>query len=160
MDGGKVFLANLAKGALGEDSSSLLGALILSQIELATLSRSDARESERRPFYLYVDEFPNFATSSFAGMLSEARKYGLSLTLSHQSLSQLEDPMRGAIYGNVGTLICFQVGAEDAEYLEKEFQPTFRREDLANLPRYDFTVKLMCDGIVSQPFSGTTLPPS
>lgn len=160
MDGGRVFLANLAKGALGEDSSSLLGALILSQIELATLSRADVPESKRRTFYLYVDEFPNFATTSFAGMLSEARKYGLSLTLSHQALSQLDDPMRGAIFGNVGTLVCFQVGAEDAEYMEKEFQPTFRREDLANLPRYDFAVKLMCDGIVSQPFSGTVLPPA
>ncbi len=90
---------------------------------------------------------------------SEARKYGLSLTLSHQTLEQLDDLMRGAVFGNVGTLVCFQVGAEDAEYLEKEFEPTFRKEDLANLSRYDFAVKLMCEGIVSQPFSGTTLPP-
>jgi len=159
MDGGKVFLANLAKGQLGEDSSSLLGALILSQTELATLSRADAPDSQRRPFYLYVDEFQNFATTSFAGMLSEARRYGLSLTLSHQTLGQLDDPMRGAVFGNVGTLICFQVGAEDAEYLEKEFQPTFRREDLANLARRDFYIKIVCDGVVSQPFSGTVLPP-
>ncbi|MDA1190056.1 MAG: type IV secretion system DNA-binding domain-containing protein [Candidatus Poribacteria bacterium] len=159
MDGRKVFLANLAKGSLGEDSSSLLGALILSQIELATLSRADVREEQRRPFYLYVDEFQNFATTSFAGMLSEARKYGLSITLSHQTLGQLDDDVRHAVFGNVGTLICFQVGAEDAEYLEKEFQPTFRREDLTNLSRHQFYVKMMVNGVVSEPFSATTLTP-
>jgi hypothetical protein len=159
MDGGKVFLANLAKGRLGEDSSSLLGALLLSHIELATLSRADAPESKRRPFYLYVDEFQNFATTSFAGMLSEARKYGLSLTLSHQTLGQLDGLMRGAIFGNVGTLVCFQMGTEDAEYLEKEFEPTFRREDLANLPRHGIYLKMMVEGKVSEPFSATTLEP-
>ena len=159
MDGGRIFLADLAKGALGEDSSALLGALLLSQIELATLTRSELRESERRPFYLYVDEFPSFVTSSFAGMLSEARKYGLSLTLSHQTLAQLDDKMRGAIFGNVGSLVAFQVSAEDAFFLSQEFAPTFKEQDLANLPRHHIYLKLVCGGNVSEPFSGVTLPP-
>jgi type IV secretory pathway TraG/TraD family ATPase VirD4 len=159
MDEGNVMLANLSKGALGEDSSSLLGALILSQIEQAALSRADVPEADRRDFYLFVDEFSNFATTSFVGMLSEARKYGLNLTLCNQLLAQLDEGMRAAIFGNVGTLIAFQVGAEDAEYLVKEFTPVFTEEDLVSLPRYHIYVKLMVDGTTSQPFSAVTLPP-
>ncbi|MBI4531883.1 MAG: type IV secretion system DNA-binding domain-containing protein [Candidatus Latescibacteria bacterium] len=159
MDTGKVVLANLLKGALGEDSSSLLGALILSQIERAALSRADLPEGDRRDFYLFVDEFSNFATTSFVGMLSEARKYGVHLTLCNQLLAQVEETMRAAIFGNVGTLMTFQVGAEDAEYLVKEFTPTLTEEDLVSLPQYHIYVKLMVEGTTSQPFSAVTLPP-
>lgn len=159
MDGGKVLLVNLSKGLLGEDSSALLGALILSRIELAALSRADMPEGKRRPFYLFVDEFSNFATPSFAGMLSESRKFGLALTICSQTLGQMEEDIRGAVFGNVGTLITFQVGAEDAEYLEKEFAPTFSVEDLINLARHQIYLKLMVDGRASQPFSAVTLPP-
>jgi len=131
---------------LGEDSSALLGALILSQIELAALSRADEAEAERRDFYLFVDEFSRFATASFAGMLSEARKYGLNLCLSTQTLSQMDEEMRGAVFGNVGTLISFQVGAEDAAYLAKEFRPIFTETDLINLPAYHIYLKLRIEG--------------
>lgn len=159
MDEGKVLLVNLSKGKLGEDSSALLGALLLSRIELAALSRADVPIEQRRPFYLFVDEFSNFATPSFAGMLSESRKFGLSLTTCSQTLGQMEEDIRGAVFGNVGTLIAFQVGAEDAEYLEKEFAPTFSKEDLINLARYQIYLKLMIEGRTSQPFSAVTLGP-
>lgn len=157
MDEEKIFLANLSRGTLGEDSSSLLGALLLSQVELAALSRADTPEEERRDFYLFVDEFSHFATESFVGMLSEARKYALNLVISNQTLSQLEESMRGAIFGNVGTLITFQVGAEDAEYLTKEFSPVFEEEDLINLPAHHIYLKLRMEGKTSQPFSAETL---
>jgi type IV secretory pathway TraG/TraD family ATPase VirD4 len=159
MDEGRVFLANLSKGALGEDSSALLGALLLSQIERVALSRVDLLEGERRDFYLFVDEFSHFATESFVGMLSEARKYGLNLTICNQFLAQLEDEMRAAIFGNVGTLIAFQVSAEDAEYLVREFTPIFTEEDLVAIPRFHVYLKLMIEGKASQPFSARTLPP-
>ncbi len=159
MDEGKVVLVNLAKGSLGEDSSALLGALLLSQIELAALSRADIPEGERRDFYLFVDEFSHFATSSFKGMLSESRKYALNLTLATQLLAQMEEDMRAAVFGNVGTLIAFQVGAEDAEYLAREFAPVFGEEDLINLPAYHIYLKLRMEGKTSRPFSAETLPP-
>ena len=160
MDEGKVLLVNLSKGTLGEDSSALLGALVLSRIELAALSRADVQTDQRKPFYLFVDEFSNFATPSFIGMLSEARKFGLSLTICSQLIGQLDEDIRAAVFGNVGTLIVFQVGAEDAEYLEKELAPIFTSEDLITLPRYHIYLKLMIDGKTSQPFSAVTLPPS
>ena len=136
-----------------------MGALLLSQIELSTLSRAEIGEEERRDFYLYVDEFSNFATPSFVGMLSEARKYALNLTVCNQLLAQLDDEMRAAIFGNVGTLISFQVGAEDAEYVAREFAPTFSELDLVNLPRHHIYLKMMCDGRIANPFSAVTLPP-
>jgi len=157
MDEGKVLLVNLSKGRLGEDGSAVLGALLLSQIEVAALSRADVPEDRRPPFYLYVDELGHFATESFAGMLSESRKYGLRLTLANQLLAQLDEKLRSAIFGNVGTLIVFQVGAEDAEYLEKEFAPTFSREDLVGLPRHHIYLKLMVEGVTSRPFSARTV---
>lgn len=157
MDEGGVFIANLAKGRLGEDSSATLGSLLVSTIGLAALSRADAPAEERRPFYLYVDEFQTFTTLAFASMMAELRKYGLGLTLAHQHFHQLEPDVRHAVLGNAGTLISFRVGAEDAQLLAREFQPTFHVLDLINLPNRHFYLKLMIDGAPSRPFSAMTL---
>ena len=121
MDNKKIFIINLSKGRIGEDASKLLGALLITKIQLAAMSRVDIREGERKPFYLYVDEFQNFATESFATILSEARKYKLSLTLAHQYISQMDETVKGAVFGNIGTMIIFRIGAEDAEVLEESF---------------------------------------
>jgi len=130
MDEGKIFIANLSKGLIGEDNSALLGALLITQLQEAAMSRVDTPEEERRDFFLYVDEFQNFSTESFVNILSEARKYRLSLILAHQYISQLLESVRDAIFGNVGTLIAFRVGPDDAEFLENQFAPTFNTEDL------------------------------
>lgn len=163
MDKKKIFLINLSKGKVGEDNSALLGALLITKMQLAAMSRVDVPESEREDFYLYVDEFQNFATESFASILSEARKYHLNLILAHQYIAQLVDGtnsmVRDAIFGNVGTLITFRVGASDAEFLEPEFMPDITMEDLVNLPKFQIYVKLMIDGVTSNAFSATTLPP-
>ena len=159
MDEGKILIMNLSKGRIGEDSSALLGAMMITKIQLAAMSRVDTPEEERKDFYLYVDEFQNFATESFAGVLSEARKYHLNVTLSHQYIAQLPELIRDAIFGNVGTLISFRIGAEDAEFLEKEFEPIFRKKDLVHLGKYDIYLKLMIDGTASEPFSAVTLEP-
>jgi len=158
MDEGKILIVNLSKGAIGEDNCSLLGAMLVTQIQLAAASRFDIPESGRRPFYLYVDEVHNFLTHSFADILSESRKFGLNLTIGHQYVSQLPEEVRKAIFGNVGTIITFRTGAEDARYLEPEFSPTFEVADFVNLPNYDIYLKLMIRGVTSQPFSATTLP--
>jgi CxxC-x17-CxxC domain-containing protein len=150
---------NLSKGRIGEDASSLLGAMMITKLQLAAMSRVDIAEDSRKDFYLYVDEFQNFATESFANILSEARKYRLNLTVAHQYIEQLSDEVRAAVFGNVGTLICFRVGAADAEFLVKEFSPRFDEEDLVNLPKYNIYLKLMIDGIASDPFSASSLPP-
>ena len=160
MDEGGVLLVNLAKGRLGEDSSSVLGGLIVSTIGLAALSRADAPAGERRPFHLYVDEFQSFTTLAFANMMSELRKYGLGLTLAHQHFHQLEPDVRQAVLGNAGTLISFRVGPEDATLIAREFQPTFDVHDLLNLPNRHFYLRLMIDGAPSRPFSAVTLDPS
>ena len=157
MDEGGVFIANLAKGRLGEDSSATLGSLLVSTIGLAALSRADMPAQERRPFFLYVDEFQTFTTLAFANMMSELRKYGLGLTLAHQHFHQLEPDVRHAVLGNAGTLISFRVGPEDAHLLAQEFQPTFDALDLINLPNRHFYLKLMIDGAPSKPFSAVTL---
>ncbi len=159
MDEGKILICNLAKGKIGEDNSSLLGAMIITEIQLAALSRADIQESKRRPFYLFVDEIHNFLTLSFTGILSECRKYGLNLTLSHQYIEQLEEKIRAAIFGNVGTIISFRVGATDAKYLSQEFYPVFDESDLVNLPNFNIYLKLMIDGVTSNAFSAITLPP-
>jgi len=159
MDEGKILIVNLAKGRIGEDNCALLGAMIVTKLQLAALSRTDIPEDERKSFYLYVDEIHNFLTLSFADILSEARKYGLSLILSHQYIEQLEDEIRAAVFGNVGTIISFRVGAEDAKYLAKEFSPVFDESDLINLPNYHIYLKLMIDGVTSKPFSAVTLLP-
>jgi hypothetical protein len=157
MDEGKIFIANLAKGKIGEDNCSLLGAMLVTQIQLAALSRADIPENKRRGFYLYVDEMHNFVTLSFADILSEARKYGLNLTLSHQYIEQLDEKIKAAIFGNVGTMISFRVGAEDARYLAREFHPVFTEADLVNLPNYHIYLKLLIDGVTSRPFSAITI---
>jgi len=159
MDESGVLLVNLAKGRIGEDSASLLGALLVSTIGLAAFSRADMPEAERRDFFLYIDEFQNFTTLSLTNMASELRKYGVGLILAHQHLHQLDPDIRHAVLGNVGTLAAFRVGAEDAPYLAKEFLPKFDVEDLINLPNYHIYLKLMIDGVPSQPFSATTLGP-
>ena len=159
MDEGKVLIVNLAKGKIGEENCSLLGAMMVTRIWLAALSRADLPEIERKPFYLYVDEIHNFLTLSFADILSEARKYGLNLTLAHQYIEQVDEKIRGAIFGNVGTIISFRVGIEDARYLAGEFYPVFSESDLVNLPNHHVYLKLMIDGATSQPFSAVTLAP-
>lgn len=160
IDNGKILIMNLSKGLIGEDNSALLGSMLVTKIQLAAMSRVDMPESVRRDFYLHVDEFQNFATDSFANILSEARKYRLSLTLAHQYVEQLSDVVRPAVFGNVGTIICFRVGAGDAEFLEKEFMPEFVGADLVNLPKYAFYIKLMIDGTASHAFSAMTIPPA
>ena len=159
MDTGKILIVNLSKGKIGEDASALIGAIIITKLQLAAMSRIDLKEEQRRDFYLYVDEFQNFTTESFASILSEARKYHLDLILSHQYIFQLEEKIRDAIFGNMGTIVCFRVGTEDAEYLVKEFEPYFSEEDLINLDQYEMYVKLMIDGKTAEPFSATNLPP-
>lgn len=159
MDEGKIFIVNLSKGRIGEDNSRLLGGLLITKLQLAAMERVDIPEKERKDFYLYVDEFQNFAVESFANILSEARKYRLCLTMAHQYVDQLSDEVREAVFGNVGTIIAYRVGAPDAELLEKEFAPRFMVEDIINLPKYNVYLKLLIDGVTSQPFSATTLPP-
>lgn len=160
MDNKKILIVNLSKGRIGEDSSRLLGALLVTKLQLAAMSRVDIPESERNDFALYIDEFQNFSTDSFANILSEARKYRLSLILAHQYIGQMEDKVREAVFGNVGTMIVFRVGAEDGEFLEKEFSPEFYSTDLVNLSKQNIYVKLMIDGLTSRPFSAETLPPA
>jgi hypothetical protein len=158
MDEGKILLVNLAKGKIGEDAAALLGSLLVSRLGLAALSRADVPEEDRRDFYLYLDEFQTFSTLSLANMLSELRKYRLNMILAHQYLSQVDEEIRDAILGNVGTVISFRVGLNDAEILEKEFWPTFKASDLTGLPNYNVYLKLMIDGAESRPFSAATLP--
>jgi CxxC-x17-CxxC domain-containing protein len=159
MDEGKILILNLSKGKIGEDNSMLLGALLITKLQLAAMSRVDMPEEKRRDFFLYVDEFQNFATESFVNILSEARKYRLALTLGHQYITQMDEKVRDAVFGNVGTIVGFRVGAEDAEFLEKEFTPEFMAEDLVNSAKYNIYLKLMIDGIAGRPFSAQTLPP-
>ena len=159
MDEKKILIVNISKGKIGEDNSALLGAMMITKIQLAAMSRVDISMEKRNDFYLYVDEFQNFSTDSFANILSEARKYRLDLILAHQYIEQLNEKVRYAIFGNVGTMVCFRVGAEDAEFLEKEFTPQFLAADFVNLGKYDIYVKLMIDGISSRPFSAKTMEP-
>ncbi len=159
MDEGKIFIANLSKGKIGEDTSSLLGAMLVSSIMLAATNRAEVPETYRQQFHLYVDEVQNFLTLAFADMLSESRKYGLDLVLAHQYISQLDEKVRSAIFGNVGTIISFRAGAEDAPFLAREFQPIFEVSDLIALSNYHIYLKLMIDSTSSKAFSAKTLPP-
>lgn len=168
MDDRKILLMNLSKGRIGEDNSALLGAMMITKIQLAAMSRVDIPEEERKDFYLYVDEFQNFATESFADILSEARKYRLNLIMAHQYIAQLTSlsstggrvtKVKDAVFGNVGTIVAFRIGAPDAEEMIKEFEPYFVEEDLVNLTKYCTYLKLMINGVSSKPFSATTLPP-
>lgn len=159
MDKKKIFIMNLSKGRVGEENSRLIGAMLITKIYLAAMSRVDVSEEERTDFYLYVDEFQNFATESFKDILSEARKYRLNLVLAHQYIAQMDETVRDAVFGNVGTLAAFRVGAYDAEVLEQEFAPEFVVQDIVNLGFASIYLKLMIDGVASRPFSASTLPP-
>jgi len=160
MDKRKILIVNLSKGKIGEENSRLLGAMLITKLYLAAMSRIEiAREKDRPDFYLYVDEFQNFASESFANILSEARKYRLNLILAHQYITQMDEAVRDAVFGNVGTMVLFRVGAADAEFLEKEFAPEFSANDLVNLAFANIYLKLMIDGVASRPFSARTLSP-
>jgi type IV secretory pathway TraG/TraD family ATPase VirD4 len=160
MDQGQVLLVNLAKGHIGEDSSSLLGGLLVTTIGLAAFSRADTPSTKRRDFFVYIDEFQSFTTLALANMLSELRKYRIGFTLAHQYLHQLEPEVRHAVLGNVGSIMTFRVGAEDTPYLVREFHERFAEIDFLQLPNYHVYLKLMIDGTPSTPFSAVTLEPS
>lgn len=157
MDQGRGLIVNLAKGHLGEDTSTLLGAMLISTLALAAFSRADAPVDERQPFNIYIDEFQSFTTLSLVNMASELRKYGVSLTLAHQHLHQLEPDIRSAVISNAGSLISFRLGPEDASFLAREFEPKFKALHVMNLPNHHVYMKLMIEGAPSQPFSGITL---
>lgn len=157
MDEKKILIVNLSKGKIGEDNCSLLGSLITARIQMAAMSRADIPEDERKSFYLYVDEFHNFFSLSFADILSEARKYGLHMILAHQYIQQLDERISAAVFGNVGTIISFRLGIEDARVLANEFAPVFSETDFTNLPNHHIYLKLMIDGFTSRPFSAVTL---
>lgn len=153
----KILLVDLSSGKIGEANSELLGSMIITKLQLAAMSRAYMKEEERKDFFLYVDEFQNFATESFAVILSEARKYRLSLTVANQYITQMEETVRDAVFGNVGTLISFRVGATDAAFLEKEFTPAFEQNDLVGLDTRNIYVNMMIDGVTSVPFSAMTI---
>jgi len=157
MNGKKIFLANLSKGLTGEVNSSLLGLILISKIQMAAMKRAAIAEEERKDFYLYVDEFQNFTTDSIASILSEARKYKLTLIMAHQYMPQLKQEIRDAVLGNVGTIGAFRIGAEDAENLEKQFEPGFSRFDLVNLDNQDLIIKMLINNKTSTPFKVRTL---
>jgi hypothetical protein len=157
MDEGKILIVNLDKGRIGEGPASLLGSLLVSHLSLAGLSRSNQPEEERRDFLIYLDEFQLFGTQSLANMLSELRKYRVGMVLAHQHLSQLDPVVRDAVFGNVGTMMSFRIGADDAVFLAREFAPTFVFTDLTSLPRYNLFLRLHIDGETSKPFSAKTL---
>lgn len=158
MNQGKIVLVNLSQGKLGEDNSSLLGAMIITKMQLAAMNRVHVGESERRDFYLYVDEFQSFATRSFIKILSEARKYRLNLMLANQYIGQIDEDVQKAIFGNAGSIISFSVGATDARLLTKEFGLKYKEEELVGLGNYQIVLKLSIDNHTSSPFSATTLP--
>jgi hypothetical protein len=158
MDEGKILIVNLSKGLIGEDNAAILGAFMVTKIQLAAMSRSDIeRIEDRRAFYLYVDEFQNFATDSFATILSEARKYGLNLTVANQYISQMTDTVRDAVFGNVGTMISFRVSADDAPMLAKQFEPQFEPTDLLQMHNRSFIINMVIGGEKAPAFSATTL---
>ena len=163
MDEGKILIVNLSKGLIGEDNASILGSFLVTKIQLAAMSRSDIPDiKDRRPFFLYVDEFQNFATDSFATILSEARKYGLNLTVANQYISQMSETVRDAVFGNVGTMISFRVSADDAPILAKQFEPQFEPNDLLQMHNRHFIVNMVINGEKAPAFSATTLtlPPA
>lgn len=157
MDESKIVLVDLSIGRIGEDNSALLGSLIITKIQMAAMSRAEMKREQRTPFYLYVDEFQNFATDSFAVILSEARKYGLSLMVTNQYIAQMPETVANAVFGNVGSIITFRVGAGDAEFLNREFVPVFEPSDLVNIDNYAIYLKMAINGVTSQPFSAKTV---
>jgi len=159
MDRQRLFIANLAKGKVGADKANLLGSLLTTQFQLAAMARASQPEHERKDFYLFIDEFHNFTTDAFATILSEARKYRLNLTISHQFIDQVPLPVRQAVFGNVGTLMAFRVGNTDAEPLAREFGEVFRPNQFVDLDRYEALLKPMVDGVTREPFRVRTMPP-
>lgn len=159
MDNGRLLIANLSKGHVGEDKANLLGSLLVAQFQFGAMARAKRPESERLDFYLFIDEFQNFSTDAFASILAEARKYRLCLTLSHQYIDQLSLPVRQAVFGNVGTLIAFRIGHPDAEVLEKELGKTISASAIADLDRFDVVMKLLETGTNWTPFQASMLPP-
>lgn len=159
MDNGRIFIADVSKGKLGADKSNLLGAMLVTEFQLAAMSRADTPENKRRDFYLYVDEFQSFASDSFISILSEARKYRLCLTLSHQYIDQLKPEIRDAVFGNVGSIVSFRVGHRDALALEQAFGGTWLASQFTSLGNFEVCAKLLADGQDREPFLGTTLPP-
>lgn len=157
MDDGKILIVNLSRGLMGEDNAGILGALLVTKIQLAAMGRADMHEDKRRPFYLYVDEFQNFATDSFAVILSEARKYGLNLTVANQYISQMSEPVRNAVFGNVGTIVSFRVSPDDAPFLQKYFEPQFESTDLINQHNRYFVSSMTINGEKALAFSAKTL---
>jgi len=153
MDEGKILIVNLAKGTIGEENSAFLGLVLIPKILMAAMSRQNVPESQRRDFYLYVDEFQNFATQDFAVILSEARKYHLNLTVANQFISQMDDEVKNAVFGNVGTICSFRLGISDAGFLQKQFAPTFSEKDLLNLATGEIYLKTQVSGIPKDPFS-------
>lgn len=163
MDQGKILIVNLSKGLIGEDNAAILGSFMVTKIQLAAMSRSDIPDiRDRRPFYLYVDEFQNFATDSFATILSEARKYGLNLTVANQYISQMTDTVRDAVFGNVGTMISFRASADDAPILAKQFEPNFEALDILQMHNRHFIINMVIGGEKVPAFSAKTLelPPA
>ncbi|PIQ74188.1 MAG: hypothetical protein COT61_02325 [Candidatus Portnoybacteria bacterium CG09_land_8_20_14_0_10_44_13] len=160
IDGGKIFLINLSKGRLGELNSSLLGLIVVGKILMASFARIDQPEKERKDFYLYMDEFQNFTTESIETALSEARKYRLCLTITHQFIGQLPEKIRNAVFGNVGSIASFRIGAEDAEFVAKQFAPVFDENDLINIDNYNAYLKLLVRGATTKPFNVITYPPA
>jgi hypothetical protein len=159
MDKGKIVIVNLSKGKIGEDNSSLLGAMFITKFQLDAMSRANIPEKERKDFYLYVDEFQNFATEAFATILSEARKYHLNLTMANQYIAQMPEEVRDAVFGNVGTVLSFQVGFDDAEYISQQFGEEVLPPDLVSLSKYNAYSRLLVDGMPTSTFSLATLPP-
>jgi hypothetical protein len=160
MDEGKILLINLSKGKIGEINSYLLGMIIVGKILMSALSRVDIPENQRKDFHLYIDEFQNVTTDSISQILSEARKYRLNLTIAHQFIGQLSEPISKAVFGNVGSLLSFRVGPEDAEFLEKQFEPIFVANDLVNVDNFNCFAKLLINNEVTKPFNILTYPPS
>jgi hypothetical protein len=156
MDEGKIILINLSKGKVGEDNMAMIGSFIASKIQIDAMSRADIDESQRRDFYLYIDEFQNFATESFATILSEARKYKLALIMANQYISQIDELVRNAIFGNVGTIVCNRIGKDDAEIMSQQFKGMASTNDFLSLPNRRCYTKLMINGMVSDPFSMKT----
>lgn len=159
MDRGRIFIADMSKGKLGADKSNLMGALLVTQFQLAAMSRADIPESERKDFFLYVDEFQSFASESFVSILSEARKYRLCLTLSHQYIGQVRPETQNAVFGNVGSLISFRVGQQDADVLEREFGNSLVSRQFVELGNHEVCAKILSGGQYGEPFSGRTLQP-
>jgi hypothetical protein len=153
MDEGKILLVNLSKGKIGELNAKLLGMLIVGKLQLAAFGRGEIPMEQRRDFYLYIDEFQNFTTPSIATILSEARKYRLCLTVAHQFIGQLREDIKSAIFGNVGSMLAFRIGAEDAQFLAKQFAPVFSENDLINIANLNAYAKIIVNGVVSAPFN-------